>query len=444
MRGFLVFLLAIFVVIVTAEVRKVVVTTEQVTETPVPFRITMWELLELIGEDFDANWDSLRVKSESGEEIPYQIEDIDLNGKLSSEDVLIFLFKDKATIEVSDDFEIKPPSYKPIFEIVEEKGEKVVRKIGDDFAVEVDDHGLTHVISYSGVKGSIFRELGIARVSGWVGSTYYIDGNLGRHDETVSYGFEVEEVKILKPGPVCTTVVSKLRSKRFPGLHQEIIAHILKTGEVLVRDKFIFKNYADMMKVQIMATHPLTDIDDNALHVLPVFRRLVWAEQTGTSPLEYWMKKGAVRFVGGKPYIVFPATDNMKPLWWGATYIFASMEDWRANYSEKFKMFVAEILDHHPIVYSDFKKFVFGNTWVYESREFRDGIFRWIPSEFEAYEATKGAISTDLKDWVAHFKAGDTVEFIRLFSVGKASNLEELIKYLEGRAHEFQNVKVKR
>ncbi len=443
MRKFLIaFLIVLISLLVFPEVRSIKIVTDQKTSTPVPFKMSMWNLLELIGEDFDANWNSLRVFGADGRELPYQIDDVDLNGKLSSNDVLVFLFKGEAKIVVSDDVDVEKPDYKPAFEIEEEKGRKYVKCTEIPFKVEVDDHGLTHVVGFYDLKGNIYRELGIARVAGWVGSTYYVDGKLGRHDETVSYGFKPVEVKILNPGPVCTTVVAKLRSERFPGLYQNIVSHILKTGEVLVNSEFIFKNYADMMKVQIMATHPLTDLDSNALHVLPVFRRLVWAEQLNISPMEYWAQRNALKFIDGKPYIVFPATDSMKPLWWGATYIFASMEDWRANYSEEFKVFVGEVLDKHPVVYSDFKKFVFGNTWVYESREFRDGIFRWIPGEFEAYEATKGAISTKLEDWVAHFKAGDVVSFTRLFVVGKGSSLKDVVEYLEGRAHEFQSVSV--
>ncbi len=442
MRRFLVVLSVVLaVLLVFSEVRTVEVVTDQKTSVPVPFKITMWKLLELIGEDFDANWNSLRVFGEDGREIPFQIDDVDLNGKLSSNDVLIFLFKKEAKITVSDE-DMEKASYKPAFKVSEKNGRNYVECTEIPFKVEVDDHGLTHVVKFYDLEGNIYRELGIARVAGWVGSTYYVDGNLGRHDETVSYGFKPVVVKVLDPGPVCTTVVSELRSERFPGLYQRIVSHILKTGEVLVESKFVFKNYADMMKVQIMATHPLTDLDSEALHVLPVFRRLVWAEQLGISPMEYWAQRNAIKFIKGKPYIVFPATDSMKPLWWGATYIFASMEDWRANYSKKYGVFVGEILDHHPIVYSDFEKFVFGNTWVYESREFRDGIFRWIPGEFEAYEATKGAISKDLKDWVAHFKAGDEVEFTRLYVVGRGSTLEDVVEYLEGRTHEYQNVKV--
>lgn len=418
------------------------VITDQKTSTPVPFRISMWELLELVGEDFDANWDSLRVLDAQNREIPFQIDDIDGNKKLSSNDLLIFLFTEEAKIVVSDEFDVEAVKYDPVFAVKEEDGKQIVEHIHVPFKVEVDDHGLTHVVKYGTLEGDIFKELGIARVAGWVGSTYYIDGNLGKHAEKVSYDFKPVEVRILQPGPVCTTIVSKLRSDLFPGLTQTIVSHILATGEILVDSTFDFATYADLMKLQIMATHPLTDIDPEALHILPVFRRLVWAEQLNISPFDYWKARDAITIVDGKPYILFPATDNMKPLWWGATYIFASMEDWRANYSKKYGVFVSEILPSRPTVYSDFEKFVYGNTWVYESREFRDGLFRWIPSEFNAYEATKGAVSGKQEDWVAHFKAGDSVTFTRLFAVRKSGNVEDTIRYLEKRAHEFQNVSI--
>lgn len=418
------------------------VTADQKTSTPVPFRISMWKLLELIGEDFDVNWDSLRVLDALNHELPFQIDDIDGNGKLSSDDLLIFLFNGSAKIVVSDEFDIEPASYDPVFAVKEENGKQFVEHIYVPFKVEVDNHGLTHVVKYGSLEGDIFKELGIARVAGWVGSTYYIDGNLGKHEEKVSYDFKPMEMRILKPGPVCTTVVSKLRSDLFLGLTQTIVSHIFATGEILVDSTFEFGTYADLMKLQIMATHPLTDIDPEALHVLPVFRRLVWAEQLNTTPFDYWKSRDAIEIVDGKPYIVFPATDSMKPLWWGATYIFASMEDWRANYSKKYGVFVSEILPSHPVVYSNLEKFVYGNTWVYESREFRDGLFRWIPGEFNAYEATKGAVSETLADWVAHFKAGDKVTFTRLFAVRRSGSVEDTIRYLEKRAHEFQSISI--
>jgi len=47
-----------------------------------------------------------------------------------------------------------------------------------------------------------------------------------------------------------------------------------------------------------------------------------------------------------------------------------------------------------------------------------------------------------MTDWVAHFKAGDKVTFTRLFAVRKSGNVEDAIRYLEKRAHEFQSVSI--
>jgi hypothetical protein len=106
-------------------------------------------------------------------------------------------------------------------------------------------------------------------------------------------------------------------------------------------------------------------------------------------------------------------------------------------------LIAAEILPQTSVVYSDLKKFVYNDFWFYESREFRDGIFRWIPGELNNYEATKGTFEgTNEADWMMKFKAGDEVTYTRYFSIYSAKNTVEAIKLLEGRAHEIQNLKL--
>lgn len=438
-KWFLVFFV-LFAVLLIAESVEIPISIDKVTNISVPVSVSMNELLDLVGIDFDANWDSLRIYDEAGNELPYQIDDADLNGKLSSGDVLLTLIPGPAKIVVSDDFSIEAPVYDTTMYVKEtEEGLEVSGLV---ISGKVNDHGLLKITKFGNVEGTIVDEIGIARVAGWVGSTYYIDGELGRHEEKTTGNFRVKEVKVLNPGPVAVTIVAELESDTFLGLEQKIVTSVFKNGDIVVNNEFHFKTYADLMKLQNMITRPLTDIADDTVHMLPVFRRLVWADQLNITPLEYWLDRNAVMYVQDKPYIVFPATDPMRPLWWGATYIFASQESWRANYSPSKQIGVAEILPEKPVVYVDYNKWVNGNTWVYESREFRDGIFKWIPGEFEAYEATKGIVSTNYKDWAKHYKAGDVVTFKRIYRIFKSMSIENAISSLELRTLEIQSLSV--
>ncbi|MBO8160787.1 MAG: hypothetical protein H0Z24_04050, partial [Thermosipho sp. (in: Bacteria)] len=124
------------------------------------------------------------------------------------------------------------------------------------------------------------------------------------------------------------------------------------------------------------------------------------------------------------------------------TYIFASQERWRGNYSEKLGMGVAEILPEIPVVKDNFVNWINGNTWVFESQEFRDGVFKWIPGEFEAYEATKGAYPTDMKLWPNRYYAGQEVNFVRLYNITKVDNLEDWVKWLEAKSESFRSIEI--
>jgi hypothetical protein len=173
-----------------------------------------------------------------------------------------------------------------------------------------------------------------------------------------------------------------------------------------------------------------------------VFRRLLWADQLNITPLEYWFERNAIMYVDRLPYIVFPAIDSMKPLWWGATYIFASQESWRSNYSPSLGIGVAEILPEKPVVYADYNKWVDGNTWIYESREFRDGIFKWLPGEFELYESTKDMVSLETTDLPNHYVAGDELNFVRFYRLYESSTIGSAISHIVNRTLEIQSVEI--
>ncbi|MBM7558243.1 hypothetical protein [Marinitoga litoralis] len=444
-KSFILAILVLLSIFVMAEERIIEVKTDQMTWMDVPYTISFSKILDIVGEDFDANWYSIRIMDENGIYLPYQIDDIDGNQRISSEDILLFTFKKTAKIIISDNSDMDLMTFEPYFSVNEENGEYLVTS--KDFDVKINKYGLANFVRYKDINGTIYNELGTARVAGWSGSTFYIDGKLGKHVEFTSSGFDIEKVKVLEAGPIAVTVVSDLYSKLLPGLNQHIVTHIFKTGDVLVENTFEFTNYVDIMKLQVMATAPITSIDDNALHILPMFRRMVWAEQINGTPLDYWTQRNAVKYVNGKPYIEFPAIDSMKPLWWGATYAFVSQESWRANFSPKYGLGAAEILPEKPVVYSDLKDFVFNDFWFYESREFRDGIFRWLPGEMDNYEATKGVFPPYSEEnvgkyWMAKFKAGDIVKYKRYYSLFQSRDSNEAIDFLEKRTLEIQKIHI--
>jgi hypothetical protein len=63
--------LAIFSMGASAATKSVVVNVKCVTGKPVPVSLTMDEVREAIGVDFPANWDSLTVLDEKGEQVPF-------------------------------------------------------------------------------------------------------------------------------------------------------------------------------------------------------------------------------------------------------------------------------------------------------------------------------------------------------------------------------------
>ncbi|TYB94837.1 MAG: hypothetical protein FXF54_05340 [Kosmotoga sp.] len=441
MRRILIVLLCVFVAgFAFSETVEIPIEVSKTTDISVPIAVSMNEVLTLVGLDFDANWDSLRVIDADGSEIPFQIDDVDLNGKLSSGDLLVTLVNGPSKITVSDDFSVEMPEYPASFSVNEEEGVTVIKSSALKAIVSMN--GLVRVEEFSGVEGTIVDEIGIGRVSGWVGSTFYVDGELGKHEEKTSGDFRVVETSVLEPGPIGVTVVTKLQSETFVGLDQHIVTTLFNTGDIRLDNSFVFNNYLDMMKVQSMITRPLTDISDDSVHMLPVFRRLLWADQLNITPLEYWFDRNAIMYVDRLPYIVFPATDSMKPLWWGATYIFASQESWRSNYSPSLGIGIAEILPEKPVVYADYNKWVDGNTWIYESREFRDGVFKWLPGEFELYESTKDIVSLETVDLPNHYVAGDELSFERFYSLYDAETIGSAISHIVNRTIEIQSIKI--
>ncbi|MFN4268226.1 MAG: hypothetical protein ACK4EZ_05265 [Fervidobacterium pennivorans] len=409
-------------------------------QVEVPVVVQMGKLVDMLPEDFEPDWTSLRILVE-GVEVPFQIEDVDGNGRISAPDYLVFIAKGNTQIVVQD-APGKAGVYPKAFEVVKDSKGWTIKAVDESIEAVVNDHGLLQVTKFGSVKAKLVDEVGIARVSGWYNSTYYVDGKLGDHHEETSGAFRVVSLKVLDPGPVAVCVVAVLKSEKFNGLKQELVTHLFKNGDILVDNRFVFETYADMMKLQTMITRPIIPAFDDTLHILPVFRRLVWADQLNITPYEYWLQRNAITWVDNMPYITFPAGSSMKPLWWGATYIFASMERWRTNFSPKGKIGVAEILPEIPVVPADYKKWLDGDTWVYESLEFRDGVFKWMPGEFEAYPSTTGVYSMKVEDMPNRYKAGDIVQHLRLYSIYSAKSVEEAIKFIEAKSNSFRSLKI--
>lgn len=407
----------------------------------VPVVIQVGQILDMLPSDFDPDWESLTVKF-GGSEVAFQIDDVDGNGRISALDHLVFLAKGKGAIVLSEEAPKAVKKVQPFFKIEKESAKWIVTTTDGTMKAEINEKGLIAVTKFGNVEGKIVDEVGIARVSGWPETTYYIDGKLGNHHEETSGAFRTVSLKVLEPGPVAVGVVAHLKSERFSGLNQILVTYIFKNGDILVDNTFKFDTYTDLMKLQTMVTRPVAPAFDDAQHILPVFRRLVWADQLNITPLEYWLERNAIQYVDKLPYIVFPASSNMKPLWWGATYIFASMERFRSNYSPKVKVGIAEILPQIPVIAADYQKWLDSDTWVYESLEFRDGIFKWMPGEFDAYESTKNVYSMKVEDMPNRYKAGDTVRHLRLYHVYTASNIESAIKWLEEKSASFRTLKV--
>jgi len=442
---------------------ELVFTADNLTDLPALYWEDMYNLLDWVGDDFDGNWDSLRVYDANGNELPYQFLDIDGSGRLSALDTLIFTFDDWAKVVISEDWSIKPPEYASVFVLDESEDSLIVSLKDQPIVIEIDRYGMPTYIKHGEVEGRLFSELGIARVAGWVGSTWWADGAMGRHDEKVTPHFRVVDQYVTGNGPVALGVMTVLESPDFIGLQQILDVIILHTGEILVQNEFVFKGYVDLMKLQVQATHPLTDMDRETLwHVIPMFRKMLWSDQLSITPWEYWKERGAAKIVDQDPYIVFPANDSMKPLWWGATYIFTSEESWRANYSDTLKLAAVE-LDPimRPVVFSNLEQFMFGNTWVYESNEFRSGIFRWFPGELEAsfiglpndlnetyrfipgiknpFATTQGAVTSVMEEMPARYIPGDVVYVPKVYGLYSFESVEELIRFAHLRSIEIQS-----
>ena len=274
-------------------------------DVEVPVVVQMATLLDHVSEDFEPDWSTMKVLN-NGKEIPFQVEDVDGNNRISGPDYVVFIGSGKCEIVVSDEASAKTTVYPKAFTAIKTDNGWTIKSTDNNFEVAVNDHGLVQVTQFGDVKAKLVDEVGIARVSGWYNSTFYVDGKLGDHYEETSSAFRVVSIKVLEPGPVAAGIVATLKSEKFNGLTQQLVTHIFKNGDILVDNDWLLK----------LCRHDEDSIDgdkanctsiDDAIHMLPVFRRLVWADQLNITPYEYWLQRDAITMVNNVPYIVFPS-----------------------------------------------------------------------------------------------------------------------------------------
>lgn len=430
-------LLALLATAAYAETRSATVDPQLTTGRAVPVSFDLLTLRDHIGAEFPMDWSSVRVLID-GERVPFQIDDVDLNGRISAGDELSFLASGTATIEIDD-----APGQAAAFE-------SAFSRSGDDpvvlssettpgFAVEVPAHGLVRIVGYGDTEAMLANEIGILRFSGFPESTYWADEQLGPHEEYTNLeagGMRHVGTTILDAGPARVTVVAEYASDRFVGLTQRLVTRVYATGDVEISNDVELRGYSDLMKLQSMATAVMSQADPESLHLMPVFRRLIWADQLGVTPEAYFAERNAVTTVDGTPYLAFRADDNQAPLYWGATYIFASAEPWRANYSPTLGVGVAELAHETPAIADDYDAWLSGNTWVFESQEFRSGVFKWTAEEFGTYEATASVTPSEAN----HFIPGDAMRFHLTYSVFEAESSDDAIRYARDRQAEIASV----
>jgi len=435
--------------IASAQTRELVVQAPSLTGKPVPVSITLDDIRRAVGLTFSIDWNSVRVYDADGNLIPFQIDDVDLSGGISRDDQLAFVTSGLARVEVAQVATEELPTFENAFAVSETEEGWLIQSRDGQHAVEVTKLGGVNVIRYNGVERSFARDLGFLRYAGFPYSTYWVNGDLKAHEEktTLEEPMRVRNVVILENSPVRATIVVQRASDLFPGLRQDAVISLYTTGEILVDQVVTSAGYADLTKLETLANGILAGASD-ARHILPVFRWLEWADELGITPAEYWAERGVLTQVDGAAYVTFENISGPAPLWWGASYIFASPERWRTNFSAELGLGMAEMLVNVPEIATDLRERLEGPQWQLEG-EWRNGYFRWIAEEVVKYRAEKGievGFGTDMQadDWALHLIPGDTVEFVNYYAPYEASSVAGAIQYLEARYQELTGVSVTR
>ncbi|MGE5598443.1 MAG: hypothetical protein ACM3XS_03610, partial [Bacteroidota bacterium] len=431
--------------IVSAAVKQVTVEVKTTTGKPVPVAISMTDLREALGVDFPADWNSLRVLDAKGKEIPFQIDDLDLSGTVSKNDELAFLATGPCTVTVRDDAGRKPAYPDQFTATPGDKGTIAIASKDGKLAALVSNMGTLDLLKFEGIAHKYVKDVAMIRYAGFPNSTYWYDQSLGGHEEKTTFEepLRVVKLQVLTSSPVRATVVVQTASELFPALRQSAVISIYTTGEIRVKNRVTSKGYTDLTKLFTMANGVMSDCED-AAHLLPVFRYLDWAEELKLSPAEYWKKRNVLLTVDGKDYVAFNDATGPKPAWWGASYLFASAERWRTNFSAKAGLGLAEMLMNVPEVPGDLADKIKAEGWHLEG-EWRTGYFRWVAGEMISIRANNGIkveLNMDMAggDWPLHMIPGDYMEHLNFYAPYAAKDRQSAIRYLEARYAELASV----
>src|SRR5690606_37708029 len=118
------------------------------------------------------------------------------------------------------------------------------------------------------------------------------------------------------------------------------------------------------------------------------------------------------------------------------TSLCAPSEPWRANHSPNLGVGIAELAFETPAVVEDYDEWLSGDTWVFESQEFRTGVFKWTADEFGTYEATAGITPSTPN----HYLPGDTATFHLAYSAFDAGSTEDAVRFARDRKAELASV----
>ena len=103
MKRLLILFVLLIGIVLTAEVVEIPLNITKATDDPVPVTIDLKDLLDIVGFDVDVNWNSLKIVDAEENVVQFQIDDLDKNGKLSSDDILMTLLEGPAKIVLSED-----------------------------------------------------------------------------------------------------------------------------------------------------------------------------------------------------------------------------------------------------------------------------------------------------------------------------------------------------
>jgi hypothetical protein len=423
--------------------RSVTVTVPKSTAA-VPVSYTLLQLRDTFGADFAAQWGSLKV-TVGGQSLPYQIDDIDGNGRVSGPDELAFLANGDATLSVSDAAPAAPITFPAAMTATPKDDTTVITSAGSKLSAVVTKQGVVRLLDASGTV--IADELGNLRLEGFNASTFYKDKNVGAYLEgkTTISGMTLTSLKVLPAGPVRTTVVARYASPDFVGIEQTLITRVYSDGSADVSNTLLSRGYADLMKVEHQASRLMTEVDPDATHIAPVPALVAFSDVTKQTPAAYFSSpdRKALQTLGGKPYLAFKVSQNIKPAFWGAPYLFVSPAAWRSNYSDKAKMGVAEIAHVTPATPASFTALVTGDQWQFESGELRTGVFRWLPDEFKG-GANTAALLKEPNPFVAHYFPGDTINWRYLYQPYMAASLTDAASYLDARQAALAGTQLKK